>query len=270
MKTRILIFALCLAAPLLRAPASTRTLDADTRLVLPADAPTPVKLAAVDLARDFRKVFGHLPLTLTSEPLPPQDHVTIVVHPGSAGGLSPETYRIGWRDNDPTTGLLDLHGADPRGTIYGLYAISRHLLGIDPWWYWTDFEPPARERIEIPDDFTLSCPPPAFRYRGFFINDEDLLARWRPDPAGQTAISLEVWDRIYETLLRLGGNLVAPGTFPFPDEPQFALAVRRGLVLNQHHQTPLGFVGFRWPRGQLYSPTKDMDTLRRVWAHCVA
>ncbi|RME67714.1 MAG: hypothetical protein D6781_12635, partial [Verrucomicrobia bacterium] len=30
------------------------------------------------------------------------------------------------------------------------------------------------------------------------------------------------------------------------------------------------FVGFRWPRGQLYSPTKDMDTLRRVWAHCVA
>lgn len=249
--------------------AAGRPLDADAQLLLPSDAPTAVQLAAADLARDFRKVFGHALRTTTAEPLAPPDGVLLVVHVNAPADLPPETYRIGWRNDDATTGLLDIHGADPRGTVYALYAISQHLLGVDPWWYWTDLEPAPRERIEIPNDFALRRAPPAFRYRGFFINDEDLLVGWRPDPAGTTAISLEVWDRIYETLLRLGGNLVAPGTFPFPDEPQFALAARRGLALNQHHQTPLGFVGFRWPREQVYSPTRDMETLRRVWTHCV-
>ncbi len=48
--------------------------------------------------------------------------------------------------------------------------------------------------------------PPRFRYRGWFINDEDLLTGWKPDRA--SGFSLEIWDKIFETLPRLKGNMI--------------------------------------------------------------
>jgi hypothetical protein len=50
--------------------------------------------------------------------------------------------------------------------------------------YWTDHEPARKVSIEIPASLELKCPPPVFRYRGFFINDEDLLSGWAPGEAG--------------------------------------------------------------------------------------
>src|SRR5207248_6399451 len=55
-------------------------------------------------------------------------------------------------------------------------------------------------------------PASVFKYRGLFINDEDLLTGWAPGEAkDHTGISLEVWNKIFETILRLKGNMVAPG-----------------------------------------------------------
>jgi hypothetical protein len=116
--------------------------------------------------------------------------------------------------------------------------------------------------------------PARFRWRGLFINDEDLLGRWRA-PAGERflawpgredpklpgyhrallgyygpIIAPETMDLIYETVLRLGGNLIVPASFTDILEPAEAKAVRRaverGLWVSQHHVEPLGVSFFAY------------------------
>ncbi|MGH9583860.1 MAG: glycosyl hydrolase 115 family protein, partial [Bryobacteraceae bacterium] len=114
-------------------------------------------------------------------------------------------------------------------------------------------------------------PPPVFKYRGFFINDEDLLTGWAPARKGaQTGISLAVWNKIYETILRLKGNMVTPGTWIFPDDAQIRLAGKRGLILTQHHAIPLGVNVARWPKGVPYSYTDHPEILEHAWKDAVA
>ena len=89
--------------------------------------------------------------------------------------------------------------------------------------------PPPRRRIALPGSLARLFPPPRFKYRGFFINDEDLLTGWAPAPKSEhTGISLAVMNKIYETILRLKGNMVVPGTWIFPDDPRIKLAGERG------------------------------------------
>ena len=69
---------------------------------------------------------------------------------------------------------------------------------------WTDNQPTKRKSIPLPSDFVHAYPIPMFHYRGFFVNDEDLLTGWLPGAKGEhTGISLKVWDHIFETILRL-------------------------------------------------------------------
>ena len=51
-------------------------------------------------------------------------------------------------------------------------------------------------------------------------------------------IAKPVMDKIFETILRLKGNMVVPGTWTFPSDPQMKWAGERGLILNQHHAIP--------------------------------
>src|SRR5207249_530633 len=79
-----------------------------------------------------------------------------------------------------------------------------------------------------------------------------------------------VWNKIYETILRLKGNIVAPGTWIFPDEPQIGLAGRRGLVVTQHHAIPLGVNVARWPENAPYSYSSHPEILQRAWKNAVS
>lgn len=49
-----------------------------------------------------------------------------------------------------------------------------------------------------------------------------------------TGISHAVWGKICETILRLKGNMIVAGTWPFPNEPQDRLVADRGLLLRDH------------------------------------
>jgi hypothetical protein len=163
-----------------------------------------------------------------------------------------------------------LAGADMRGAIYAIYEFSQKFLGIDPLYYWTDHEPLKRASIELPASLDQSFPSPVFKYRGFFINDEDLLTGWAPgEQKDKTGISLEVWDRIYETTLRLKGNIVAPGTWIFPDDAQVKAAAKRGLIVTQHHAIPLGLNVARWPKDVPYNYTANPEILERAWKNAV-
>ncbi len=138
-----------------------------------------------------------------------------------------------------------MEGGDDLGLIYGIYAVSEEWLGIPALWYWMDHQPERRSSVVIPNDFLLQSRRPVFKYRGWFINDEDLLSHWAADPF--SGISYEAYQRVFEALLRSRGNMIVPGTSIFADEPCWKWAAERGLMLGEHHQDNLGLNPFRWP-----------------------
>jgi hypothetical protein len=156
-----------------------------------------------------------------------------------------------------------------RGTIYAVYQFSQQFLGVDPLYWWTDHEPARKTQVLVPSELNEVQGPPTFRYRGWFTNDEDLLTGWKPGIADGTGISLKVWDHIFEAILRLKGNMVTPGTFIFPYEPQVVAAGERGLIITQHHVEPLGLNTYRWPSDQPYSFTSHPDLLVGAWRRAV-
>jgi len=261
-------------------PQESLIIDSTLTLLLAPDEPQAVEAAAEDLQSDFAKVLGNKPEIVRSADA--AGPVTIWIGEISklpermrpVGLSKPESFSIsttqGQRKSHAGRIVL-LAGADLRGTIYAIYQFSEEYLGVDPLYYWTDHEPPRRARIELRGSLNKQSPAPVFKYRGFFINDEDLLTGWAPGEAkDHTGISLQVWNKIFETILRLKGNIVAPGTWIFPDEPQIQLAGKRGLILTQHHAIPLGLNVARWPKDVPYSYTSHAEILERAWKDAAA
>lgn len=253
------------------------TLDGHATIFVGRDQPGPVLLAAKDLATDMGKVFGVEPMIVRDEAA--AGPVTIVVGEDLSGAPAdhppaPESYSIttgtaNW--NGHREKVIRLAGSDMRGTIYAIYQFSQQHLGVDPMYYWTDHEPARRASIHLADSLRETYGPPVFRYRGFFINDEDLLTGWAPGEAkDHSGISLAVWNKICETILRLKGNMIVAGTWPFPNDPQDHVVMERGLLLNQHHATPLGVNFSRWPKGVPYNLTSDPQYIENAWKNAVA
>ncbi|MGH9613334.1 MAG: glycosyl hydrolase 115 family protein, partial [Bryobacteraceae bacterium] len=135
--------------------------------------------------------------------------------------------------------------------------------------FWTDHEPARKRRVVLPSRLWESQGPPVFRNRGWFINDEDLLTGWKPGAKDGTGIALSVWDKVFEALLRLKGNMIVPGTFIFPDEPQVRAATERGLIIAQHHIEVLGTNTYRWPDDKPYSFVRFPQLLEAAWEKAV-
>ncbi|MGE5326301.1 MAG: glycosyl hydrolase 115 family protein [Deltaproteobacteria bacterium] len=264
------------------APRDSIVLNSETTILVSPDQPGPVVKAAQDLASDMGKIFGKKPKIVSRA----QDagFVTIEITELSklpetlrpTGPAAPESFSFSAVTRKEGNSTLDneilLAGADMRGTIYAIYQFSQEFLGVDPMYYWTDQEPTRRAQIVIPiSRLGRQYPAPLFKYRGFFINDEDLLTGWAPgEEKDHTSISLAVWDKIFETILRLKGNVVAPGTWIFPDDPQVKAAGERGLIITQHHAIPLGMNVARWPDNVPYSYTEHPEILERAWKNAVA
>ncbi len=255
-------------------------LDGSVRIVVGTGEPGPVRRAAEDLRSDLAKVFGRAPqLVNRVEDAGP---VAILIAqsgnvPDSIGcsmahGTESFAFSIATMGAGPAAPrIVCLTGSDMRGTIYAIYEFSERILGVDPMYLWTDKQPARRASIELPADFARVYPSPVFRYRGFFTNDEDLLSGWIPGGREEhTGISLKVWDQVFETILRLKGNLVVPGTWIFPDDAQIHAASERGLIVNQHHATPLGVNVARWPANVPYNFSTQPEILERAWTNAVA
>jgi hypothetical protein len=237
-------------------------------------------MAARDLAADLQAVFGTRPKIVHRSEDAGQTTILLAESPNlpsdirATGLTAPESFSISvqtahWNPQHSTHVVL-LSGADMRGTMYAVYQFSGKYLGIDPLYYWTDHLPARRSSIAIQASLNERYPPPVFTYRGFFINDEDLLTGWAPgEEKDKTGISLDAWDRIYETILRLKGNMVAPGTWIFPDDPQVKLAAKRGLIIAQHHAIPLGLNVARWPKDVPYNYSEHPEILERAWRNAV-
>ena len=253
------------------------TLNKNVTLLVEPTQPGPIKLAAKDLASDLHKVFGVQPRIITS----PADAAPVTIVLGTEASGAPADHASAPEAFSITTGnaswsghpihVVRLAGSDMLGTIYAIYQFSQQYLGVDPMYYWTDHQPARRTAIQLPAALHERVPPPVFRYRGFFINDEDLLTGWAPGkPQNHTGISLAVWNKICETILRLKGNMIVPGTWSFPNDPQDRIVEERGLYLNQHHAEPLGVNFSRWPANVPYNFTADPQYIENAWKNAVA
>ncbi|NLO84179.1 MAG: hypothetical protein GX096_01930 [Clostridiales bacterium] len=135
-----------------------------------------------------------------------------------------------------TPALLSLAYADDLGAIYGLFFLSEQFLGVAPFDFWNQRILQAKAQVRIPCGEYRSRKK-AVEYRGWFVNDEVMLDGW-PDTEAQKT---EMWQRIFETILRCGGNMVIPGTDRKDDGEQLSdLALSMGLWVSQHHTELLG------------------------------
>jgi hypothetical protein len=270
-----LLTALGVSSLLAQAPGRPVTINAAVTIVESAQEPGPVHRATEDLRGDFAKVFGQKPKLVTS--LGAAGPVTILIAQnqnlpaGEGCSTASGTEAFAFSTTGAQQRVVCLTGADMRGTIYAIYEFSQRILGVDPMYLWTDKEPAKRASITLPADFARSWPSPVFKYRGFFINDEDLLSGWVPGSRNEhTGISPKSWDMVFETTLRLKGNMVVPGTWIFPDDAQVPAAAERGLIINQHHAIPLGVNVARWPADVPYNYSTHPEILERAWTNAVA
>ncbi len=103
---------------------------------------------------------------------------------------------------------LVIAGSDKRGTIYGIYELSKQL-GVSPWYWWADVPPNKRTSAYVLNG-TYYSGEPKVKYRGIFINDENpCMQRWAKEKFG--GLNSEMYANVYELLLRLHANILWPG-----------------------------------------------------------
>ncbi len=233
------------------------------RIVVPPAEPECVGLAAQDLVNDVRTITGRTVPIVQGYPSCRGDCVVVASAAFSASTLretAPAAYsRLAgkWEAylvETAPVGLL-IAGSDERGAMFGVYAFIEQYLGVDPMYFWTDRAPAKRSRLGW-DRVRIWADEPTFRFRGWFLNDEDLLVEWKPGggkrhieyPYYHQVAAPEVLARVYEAMLRLQYNLVIPASFTDitnPDEERMVReATRRGLFVSMHHVEPLGVSGF--------------------------
>lgn len=263
-------------APGLRAAGAQIVINSKSTIFINSNEPIPIQKAVADLASDFKSVLGR-PIRIVHTPAA-VSHSTIWI---TFKHNRPEAVQVpnGWeylhlqviRDpwpGSPARDAVVLTGSDMRGTIYAIYQFSQEFLGVDPLYWWTDNRPARQDEIHVPGKLNETSGP-GIRYRGLFINDEDLLTGWTPGLRDGTGISLKTWDHIFEAILRLKGNMVVPGTWIFPYEPQVQAAAERGLIISQHHVNVLGLDTYRWPKDKPYSFSSHPELLEAAWKRAV-
>lgn len=263
-----------------RAQSAGPAISGAITIVESAQEKGPVQRATKDLQSDFKRVFGQTPKLVSDIKdagpvtilIAERENVPAGVECATTSDTEAFAFSVTGAGAGPThQRVVCLTGADVRGTIYAIYEFSQTVLGVDPMYLWTDKQPVKRVSITLRKDFAKTYPSPVFKYRGFFPNDEDLLTGWVVPPRGEQAgIALSVWDQVFETILRLKGNMVVPGTWTFPDDAPVHAATERGLIVNQHHAIPLGMNVARWPRDVPYNFSTHPEILERAWTNAVA
>ena len=155
---------------------------------------------------------------------------------------------------------LKLCAGSDLGFVYGIYEISRSILGIPAFWFWNDYKPEKKEAYPIPDDYRVESSPFIVGLRGWFVNDEVLLKAWEVDYSEE-----KPWEMVFEALLRCGGNMVIPGTDKNSRKYR-KLASDMGLYITHHHAEPLGAEMFaRAYPGLDASYDTHGDKFRKLW-----
>jgi hypothetical protein len=181
---------------------------------------------------------------------------------------------------------LVIAGSDKRGTIYGLYDLSKQI-GVSPWYWWADVPVEHRKALFIEPGKYLQGPP-SVKYRGIFLNDEHPdLTNWvaekfgmvpqRENPpihAGIANYNHQFYEKLFELILRLKGNYLWPAmwnnAFNEDDPENPRLADEYGIVMGTSHQEPMVRAQKEWDRRYLrtigtWNYAQHPDVVENFW-----
>lgn len=224
-------------------------------IVVARDEHSAVQQAAAFLAADIERITGFKPPIVAAPTSPGRVAIRLVTMAPSRAlpqDIARQKLDGQWEAFQIRTAAnaVWLVGANFRGTAFAAYTLSERL-GIDPLYIWTGYSPDRHPTLVLKQtDFFAG--PPAFKYRGFFHDDEDILPR--PfDENGyplQTGTVPRVWyERFFETALRLKLNMVAPYVRVQRPYDIQKTASEWGLIYTSHHydslvSNPWGFTRF--------------------------
>ncbi len=278
---------------------------AATLVVSSADFPGVVRVVS-DLQADIKSVTGVQPaISLNSAPAGDAVIVgTIGKSPlidGLIGAHKIDVSGIAgkWETSleqvvqNPLPGVgraLVIAGSDQRGTIYGVYEVSKEI-GVSPWYYWDDVKPqPQKQLYVLPGRHSQGTP--AVKYRGFFINDENPdTGTWAPETFGPGlatgypgGLNHQYYAKVFEALLRLKGNYLWPAVwgraFALDDPQNHATATNYGVVMGTSHEAPMMCGIEEWNRfatpgsdpyggnGE-WSFVRNAPALEQYWTQCI-
>ena len=141
-----------------------------------------------------------------------------------------------------TDGQLVIAGSDRRGTIYGIYELSQQM-GVSPWYDWADVPIEHHDSIFV-NKGIYTDGEPAVRYRGIFLNDEaPCLTSWVKNTYGTDYGDHRFYQRVFELVLRLRGNMMWPAmwgwAFYADDAENEKTADEMGVVMSTSHHEPM-------------------------------
>jgi hypothetical protein len=226
-------------------------------IVAEANEERAVLRAAGDLAEDVERVSGVKPELLVAAGASKRVILVGTLGKGgrvdklaAEGKISTQGVSNEWESyvlqtvSNPWTGTdeaLVIAGSDRRGTIYGIYQLSE-WIGVSPWYWWADVTPQRRDRVAIRAG-VFKQGPPAVKYRGIFLNDEDWgLRPWASQTLEPEAgnIGPKTYAKVFELLLRLRANYLWPAMHPgtrafnyFPTNRE--IADQYGIVMGSSH-----------------------------------
>ena len=145
---------------------------------------------------------------------------------------------------------LVIAGSDRRGTIYGIYELSRQI-GVSPWYWWADVTPLQQDNLVILNGIYKQGEP-SVKYRGIFLNNEaPSLSGWVESSFG--GFNHKFYTKVFELILRLRGNFLWPAMWSpksfFRDDPlNTKLADEYGVVIGTSHHEPMMRSWGEWSR----------------------
>lgn len=211
-------------------------------IVVAANEPSAVQQAARFLAGDIQKISGYKPPIVTKAAAG-----RAAIHLATLG-VSPVPVSLGagkmkglWEAHQVTTRGSDvwLVGSNFRGTAFAAYTLSERL-GIDPLYLWTGLTPGQHKTLVL-KAANYYAPPPTFRFRGMFHDDEDVLPRPIVNgiPSQNGTVPTVWYARFFETALRLRMNMVAPFVRVQRPDAVRKMASDWGLYYTSHHYDSL-------------------------------
>ena len=229
-----------------------------TAIFIETNAEPAVARAAVDLAGDFARVTGAPPRLENNFSAAGKIGVIIgtigksqvIDRLAAEGKLATNGVGGGWESyvlqvvKNPLPGVeraLVIAGSDRRGTVFGIYQLSE-LIGVSPWYWWADVPVKKKSSLALRGDL-FQQGPPAVKYRGIFLNDEDYgLRPWAAKTFDRETknIGPKTYAKVFELLLRLRANYLWPAMHEgsaafnfFPEAKE--LADRYGIVMGSSH-----------------------------------
>ena len=202
-----------------------------------------VKIAIRNLQTDMQRVMGSAPLLQEGS-----GEATILI---GTLGKNKDIDRLklanlkGKREKFIITTVgnqLVIAGSDRRGTIYGIYELSRQL-GVSPWYWWADV-PVAKHDEAYIIKGTYTDGEPAVEFRGIFLNDEaPCLTSWVKTTWGTGYGDHRFYEKVFELILRLKGNMMWPAMWGwafYADDPENGkTADRMGIMMGTSHHEPM-------------------------------